>query len=438
MVKTKKNNNKLKKNQKGGRHLDKYGLIGQGTFGCTYKPPLKCDETTGICSPGNNDKRCRGISKLQSYNYSRKESRNTTALDLLEFDMDHRYHYPSPLLCSKSNISEYLISSGRGGRCNLSPDISNPHLLLYSYGGLDFSMVLSEPDYLIDPRSVFGENGLKKILGGIALLLSKNLVHVDIKENNIVTGQIAFTSIQGNNSNLQERFIQDFTDYRFIDFGMLSLISREGLTNSINEQTAYSYLDILSPSRDGSQPSRITQSNLSAIHKYYPIYGIFIGKTYDEIYQMNQTTITNRVNAFFKSPIIQPIISYYSYKYRETNPARLRTAINESLNTLLTYLQNPDLFYSVQIALIKCLDLYAFGVMLFNCYIHYRTYINSPYDTYLKDPLFKIVPEKITKFLKNTQLLSENPININGTTVESIDVNAVLANFNDIFAPFQR
>ncbi len=452
-LKNKSNKKTLKKNnikQKGGA-LDRFGLIGQGTFGCSYNPPLKCLSTSGVCQEGNSDPRCLGISKLQSLYFSRTEFNKVSILDLLKFDEQHRYHLPTPFMCPTNVDQDILFDTRNGGQCKLKMSMLNePHLLFYSYAGLDFFKMLYRIErektiHTINPNSVLGAKGLKNILEGVKALQRKDLVHLDIKDDNIVTGLLQ-DSIPIENTDqisyyLIENIVLSLTDYKLIDFAMMSLISHESkrsfllpppvskpysrhtvketktekddrLDKNKKIEEIYSFLDILSSSKDKQHAPRVKLSNLNAIHSYYPIYSIFVGKTYEQINQMNEETINNRVRDFMGSEKIKIIIFFFRKTFSDFGPLsdklRLDFSMEEelkiALRSILELLKNETLFYSTQIKLIKMLDLYAWGVVLLSYYIKLLEYIKSPSDNYLKRN-YPELPGEILSFLYESNIL---------------------------------
>ena len=114
------------KNQKGG------GLIGVGSFGCVYSPPLKCVENNCV-----GDKCTHGISKIMTPENTTIELSNLKRLELDIVDPEQIYHISNPHMCTPTIPEEELT------RCNIekqqrgTPKIENPQQLIYENGGTD-------------------------------------------------------------------------------------------------------------------------------------------------------------------------------------------------------------------------------------------------------------------------------------------------------------
>jgi hypothetical protein len=95
--------------------------IGQGTFGCVYKPSLECKEPKPAAFYKNK------VSKATDYENAKNEINEQAKID--KIDKSYTYHLPPPVLCSlkKEIIKDCKIQS--------KPDT----LLILEDGGLNLS-----------------------------------------------------------------------------------------------------------------------------------------------------------------------------------------------------------------------------------------------------------------------------------------------------------
>ncbi len=160
-------------------------FLASGTYGCVYKPSIKCDICTDkICKKDSNV-----VSKYMNNTHAIKELKTFNNLHLNNINSEHKYHIGKPYKCNptpnfKPNPYE----------CDV--DIQNPSILLYEDGGKDLDNYLKKPCL---PYDFF--NKMEKLLEFILMMLKSRIAHCDIKNGNIVSG------VNGNN-------------FRFIDFGM--------------------------------------------------------------------------------------------------------------------------------------------------------------------------------------------------------------------------
>jgi serine/threonine protein kinase len=196
------------------KHLKGGELIGQGSYGCVFKPGLKCNgELAG------NDK----ISKLMIKKEALKEINELKKIDII--DKDFIFHIETPRLCDIS-INDYINEPGID-RCNLIKDISKLSKLSklvnleYNYGGITIKELLERRlinnEFLIKAYFTKFEN----MFYGLYQMNKNNFMHNDIKNVNIVIHP----------SNL---------DIKYIDFGLSRSINKE-LTDFENHIYKYGY-----------------------------------------------------------------------------------------------------------------------------------------------------------------------------------------------------
>jgi serine/threonine protein kinase len=176
------------------------GVIGEGTYGCIHRPSLKC-----------NDENIT--------NYANKVSKTTTAKEaqsefdeykiITALDPAHKYHLGPPVICApkKSKFNTNSIHKCNNRLFKDFPDGEELSLLVMKDGGVSIedytdTLLNEQPSHAIaEVRKILVS--MKTILEGLALFLRENVVHHDLKPQNVVYNPTTHTSL-------------------FIDFGLMT------------------------------------------------------------------------------------------------------------------------------------------------------------------------------------------------------------------------
>jgi serine/threonine protein kinase len=195
--------------------------VAEGTYGCVYRPPLKCKSgkkyTTGK------------VSKLMTRRAAKKEMEEYKFIKTV--DKKNQFYPGPPIGCEVDKIDAALEMTP--GECKLfeeNPNISDYKLLIYNDGGYDLDkFVKTQLDSYLAPNSrqqtdLFFLNAYN-LFEGLRLFIKNDLLHHDIKPQNIVF---------------------DPTTYRFnyIDFGLAekkSVLSSEIISEINHESFHWSY-----------------------------------------------------------------------------------------------------------------------------------------------------------------------------------------------------
>jgi serine/threonine protein kinase len=152
------------------------GVIGYGTYGCIYKPPIKCQNGKDINYKNK-------VSKLLSENSAIKEYNEYRRIG--KIDKAVRYHLGKPILCDP-DIKD-LATKTRKHTCkkyNANKDREPFMLLLTDYGGITLKAFCETQLSKKIVSSVFSQ--ARNLFKGIELFLSHNAIHRDIKPANIL------------------------------------------------------------------------------------------------------------------------------------------------------------------------------------------------------------------------------------------------------------
>lgn len=176
-------------------------LIAQGSYGCVYKPSLKCSKK----KVDYNNK----VSKL----ISKYDNEDEEYIKISEIDKNAHYYLGKPEVCNVK--AEDFYTEVLASNCNLINDSENSKdfkLLITKYGGLDLKR-LNYKEYLMSgntPQLQFDLFWLNvyHLFKGIQLFVRNDLSHHDLKPDNILFNPKTYR-------------------FNFIDFGLMKSIYPE-------------------------------------------------------------------------------------------------------------------------------------------------------------------------------------------------------------------
>jgi serine/threonine protein kinase len=174
--------------KKGGK------LIGKGTYGCIYSPSIKCE--------GNADRVPNSISKLVHVRSVNDEFKSRNMLKNIDPQQSY-FIYPLRKCDMNVNaldpVENNIKNCSRQIRILNREKFTNSKLILYKEGGIDCKKIILRPSEIFP----FFRDFLH-VLEGLKVLQENNLIHLDIKADNIVAKKMADSSFA----------------FRFIDFGI--------------------------------------------------------------------------------------------------------------------------------------------------------------------------------------------------------------------------
>lgn len=156
--------------------------VAEGTYGCVYRPPIKCK---------NGKKYTTGkVSKLMTRRAAKKEIEEYKFIKTV--DKKKQFYPGPPIDCEVDEID--AAREMTPGECNLfekDPNINNYKLLIYNDGGYDldkFTKLYLDGYLAPNPRQqtdLFFLNAFN-LFEGLRVFLMNDLLHHDIKPQNIV------------------------------------------------------------------------------------------------------------------------------------------------------------------------------------------------------------------------------------------------------------
>lgn len=161
-------------------------VIGHGTYGCIYRPPIKCSKKNKIKINYANK-----IAKLLTSKNAQKEYDEYSRVS--NVDKTNEYHLGKPVLCDAD--PEDLKAKTTAHECkkyetNKSDEAFR--LLISDYGGITLTALCED---LTDHSSLLFFMNAAKLLKGLELFSKNGIVHRDIKPGNILyqsTGKLVF------------------------------------------------------------------------------------------------------------------------------------------------------------------------------------------------------------------------------------------------------
>ena len=160
-------------------------VIGEGTFGCVHKPPLKCN---------NNTRRKKdSISKLMTEHNATKELGEFNHIDAA--DADQHFYLGKPDKCKLDPMLENMRAINKCPSQKFNPEkIREYALLVMKYGGQDLDafgeevQTWTKTNEHVDAIELFWLEAVR-LFYGLKVLHDNNVVHHDIKQQNIVYDQ---------------------------------------------------------------------------------------------------------------------------------------------------------------------------------------------------------------------------------------------------------
>ncbi len=303
-------------------------LIGEGSFGCVYRPPLRCKTKSKV-------RRKKMISKLMTNEEAKSE---VSEYDLLKkVDPTNIYYLGPPQQCDANPVDVKKTEKD----CSLldeNPDTNDYDLLLYKDGGVDLDNFVEEhlDKYLAKnarlQTDMFFFNA-HKLFKGINHYINNKFLHHDIKPSNIVFDPKTHT-------------------FNFIDFG-LAMSSRNFIRDIIikadYESFHWSYPLELGFTRfeKSYHFNKLTNDKIDNVERDFMSYFVNFE---------NET----QAKKLYKIKLKSYMLTTFRYMNNELEPTNIQDMVKRLTTRLKDYIAHHD-FQKFVNDTVPYMDVYALG-----------------------------------------------------------------------------
>lgn len=196
-------------------YVSKYKLIGQGTYGCVYKPALKCKE---------NINTTKKLAKVTFEDSAKDELREYAPI--ARADPQNKYYLGVPEVCTLDTTKEN-IKALRYSKCKIQEDLfadlkdgRKLKILLLNDGGLDLGKYTSQKRTRSEMNHFWA--AAHKMFIAVGVLWKNKMLHADLKASNMV-------------------YNPEKKDMNLIDFGLSKSLKefRKSFTHRLTEHWSY-------------------------------------------------------------------------------------------------------------------------------------------------------------------------------------------------------
>lgn len=302
--------------------------VAEGTYGCVYRPPIKCKN--GIKYPVGK------ISKLMTRRAAIKEEKEYKLIK--KADKTQKYYPGPPIRCDPDPVD--AKNEMTPGECKLfenDPKINKYNLLIYNDGGHDLKQFI---EHELDNYLAVGSQeqtdkfflNTYNLFQGIKLFLANDILHHDIKPQNIVF---------------------DSEDHRFnyIDFGLIeqkSKLKDDIISGKAHESFHWSY-----PLEFGFLHSA-KDYDFNKITNFSPLYKDFIKILTDPVYKNQPNKYGIKPNSFK---------TVFTYMEDRVNPFSKQDFITRMFDGLV-FCKAHDTYPEFVEKLLTNTDIYSLGFTL--------------------------------------------------------------------------
>lgn len=155
-------------------------VIGEGTYGCVHRPPLKCEK--GVNADYKNK-----ISKVMTTKDADAELSEYALID--KVDPDFKFHMTTPVECNPEKTANSLKAIDKCSESFQSRDIDKYKLLIMPDGGVDLNNY-AKKSLSRKQIDIFWIEA-QRIFFGLKVMKDSGIVHHDFKPHNIVYNEKA-------------------------------------------------------------------------------------------------------------------------------------------------------------------------------------------------------------------------------------------------------
>ena len=300
--------------------------VAEGTYGCVYRPPIKCKK--------GKKYRFGKVSKLMTRDAAKKEMKEYEFIETV--DKKNKYYPGPPIECEPDPIdADHEILPGECRVFEKNPNINDYKLLIYNDGGYDLNkFTQNNLTIYLSPNpqeqtDLFFLNAYN-LFEGLKLFINKDLLHHDIKPQNIVFEPATFK-------------------FNYIDFGLAekkSVLVSEIISELNHENFHWSY------------PLEFGLLNDSKSYYFKNLDEDQLNDIKEEITQI--IVDENTPNTYSIKP--RSFNSFFRYAENRLSPVTKEKFIEDVFRGLRNYIHNPEKTYALLVnKLLGNVDVYALG-----------------------------------------------------------------------------
>jgi serine/threonine protein kinase len=254
--------------------LVKSTIIGQGAYGCVYRPSIPC----AVSSKNISEKESKNL--ISKFMYTKDAKKEMEEFKLIHRkDPSNQFHLGIPTICQPDFADPAIVKELK--QCVIkdpepmydeSQNAREYSVLTFPYGGLnlkDFCKKRLE-HFSAAKTKIFWKKGVLNLLNGLIFFRNNDMIHYDLKPHNIL-------------------FNEDKMQMRYIDFGMMmsrsEFIASSANNTNNNGSIHWSYpfengfvnadvlrlYTILSPAQKDNFKTQIRKLIVDGIEKRHPI-----------------------------------------------------------------------------------------------------------------------------------------------------------------------
>ncbi len=339
-----------------------------------------------------------------------KEKNKYESINLTKIDKWENYFIGPPYQCAPLKDQSFVgcnLSKIGINDTNNNPDSEKTaSLLLYENGGYDLHKLMSYTNISLYQLL----KGLRNVLAGLRLLNTNMIFHLDIKSDNIVSG------------NLSD--MNNFNSFKFIDFGLASKTIYYLNTVKTSDIKRVPVTNSQTPNNNKLERARnqtVIEVQTPTVLMIKPFYQFFLNYMFkdgitDEEYEILSKKFLETFLGLPHSSSLKMIRTYYfesgffeedPESFHEKNYLKLKQIMDKLFYRCFHKNISLEKRKRAHCVLFQRLDIYSFALLLFSisCDISTLDPITDKNDDIIYDPVQNLVYE----FIHSNNLLNPDP-----------------------------
>jgi hypothetical protein len=237
--------------------------VGEGSYGCVYSPSFKCSYAECDRCSKNSSTNCqecdttKNVSKVMTTQDAKIEfDKYYNLITSNNLDNNDQFYIKPIIKCEPTGYDITKIRKNLNS-CKPIKQEDQISLLIYQNGGINLSQLLKGNDeYKISILDIL--TGLKNILEGIIKLGDNQIVHFDIKPDNIVTGIFPNSTDKNHTKSIS---------FRIIDFGIAQQFKTSDIIQIPNISFASEKQKLIKNEEEKNRKKKLRDKDIKKINK---------------------------------------------------------------------------------------------------------------------------------------------------------------------------